>query len=197
MATKEELALQREELELEEKRATVEAIKLNNEKLRREADTERMAVANKHQQAKSKGASLLSNSPENRNKRIRRTCNHKMGGRGYGALQTGRGNFDQYAVSKVKLATGDVMIRCSRCRTVWVPPAESDYQNKAGKLDVENYQKALEIYNEAFNFPCDLVQGATLQMRYTDKVTGKAVNHEVTKRYVSGQYLYKPDADKK
>ena len=190
MATKEELALQEKEIELEERKLNIEAIKLNNAKLRREADKERMDALNLETQRASRGVSLKTQRPEERNKEVRRTCTHKMGGKGREGLLSGRGNFEQYAVSKVRLATGDVMIRCNRCRTTWLPPIQSDYVNKAGQLDTVNFEKAVDAYNEAFNFPCDLAMGGMPRRNWFRG--GKSINHEISRRYAAGQFVYEP-----
>lgn len=182
--TKEELELKERELAVKERELDLEAKKLSNEKLRRDADQFQMAKENEHQKFSSRGASLASQRPENKHAGIRRTCNHHMGGRNREAFVQGIGEASkQYCVSKVKLPTGDVMIRCNRCRKVWVPPLESEH-TKNGKLDKEAFNKAQEEYNEAYNFDCALDMIILPQYRWSRG--GKAINREVTHRFVKG-----------
>jgi len=182
--TKEQLEQQEKELELAERREALEARKLENAKLRREADKSRMDMENEAARNKSKGEALRSQRPENKHKEIRRTCNHHMGGKDRDSLIAGRGNTSKdYCVTKTKLPTGDVMIRCQRCRTVWVPPLESDFV-KNGKLDKEALQKAQDVYNEAYNFDSSLATIVLPQYRWSRG--GRPINREVTHRFVKG-----------
>jgi hypothetical protein len=120
--TKEQLELEERALALEEKKLAIEAQKLSNEKLRREADEHRMEKQDKAESSKRRGDALRSQRPENLHAAMRRTCNHHMGAKDHQAFVSGRGKTSEpYCVSKVQLPTGDVMIRCSRCRKVWVP----------------------------------------------------------------------------
>jgi predicted Zn finger-like uncharacterized protein len=181
--TKEQLEQQERELELEERKAALEARKLENAKLLREADKHKMEADGKAARDKRTGEALTQQRPENRFKAVRRTCNHKMGGKSRENLMTGRGNSDQYCVVKVKLPTGDVMVRCQRCRTVWVPPLEADYTVN-GKLNRDEFVKAQEEYNEAYNFETQLAMVVLPQYRWSRG--GKPVNREVTHRFVKG-----------
>jgi len=192
--TKEELDLVERELELEERKAALQARKLENQKLLREADAYRMEQENKEAQNRRKGEALEAQRPSNKFAAVRKTCNHKMGGKGRESLMTGRGNDAQYAVVKIKLPTGDVMIRCQRCRDVWVPAFEEDYyfgkdgkplaKDKGGKFDREAYKKAQDRYNEAYNFDTDLAMVVLPQYRWARG--GKPINREVTHRFVKG-----------
>jgi hypothetical protein len=192
--TKEELELEERKLELEERKEALEARKLENAKLRREADKTRMDQEDKANRDKNKGAALLTQRPDIKFKDVRRTCNHLMGGKGREALMVGRGNDSQFCVVKVKLPTGDVMIRCQRCRKVWVPPLEDEFilgrdgnklsKEQGGKLDKVAFQKAIDEYNIAYNFNTDLATVILPQYRWARG--GKPINREVTHRFVAG-----------
>jgi hypothetical protein len=122
---------------------------------------------------KRKGAFLQQQLPANAYKNIRRTCNHKMGGGDLMSLLQGIGDdAELYAVSKVKLFTGDVMIRCNRCRKKWLPPLESEYTTK------EALDAAWEEYNKALDFKNGLAMVITQQYRW--QKAGKDLNRQYT-----------------
>ena len=190
--TQQELELQERELALEERKADLENKKLQNAKLRKEAAEQAGKEQDRTNQLRSKAQTLESQRPENQFKEIRKTCNHRMGGKGRQAFLAGRGNDDQSAVVKTKLPTGDVMIKCPRCREIQLPPWDMDFyfgkdgkwlaKEEGGEFDKAKFQTATEKYNEWFNFRTDLEMVVLPQYRWARG--GKPVNREVTYRFV-------------
>lgn len=191
----ESLDQQERELALEERKVDLENKKLQNAKLRKEQLEAAMAEENKVNQLRSKAQTLESQRPENQFKEIRKTCNHRMGGKGRQAFLAGRGNDDQSAVVKTKLPTGDVMIKCPRCRTVKLPAWDMDFyfdkegkwlaKEEGGKFDKVRYQAAVDEYDEWYNFRTDLEMVVLPQYRWARG--GKPINREVTYRYCVGE----------
>lgn len=187
------LALEEKRLEIEERKADLEYKKLANVAARRKGDQDRMADENRHQNNLSKGKALVAQRPEVQYAEKRRTCNHRMGGKGRENFVQGRGSTnEQGCVVKTKLPTGDVMVKCPRCRSVYVPPWDANFyfgpdgkwkaREEGGVFSKEKFTIAQDRYNEAYNLPTDLAMVLTPQYRWSKG--GKAINREVTYRYV-------------
>jgi predicted Zn finger-like uncharacterized protein len=196
-----------EQLQYEERKQAVENQRLINEKLRHEADLVRQNQENWINERRQRGDALRQQQPENKFKAIRKTCNHRMGGKGRESFQQGRGgSSDQYAVVKTKLPTGDVMVRCQRCRTVWLPswPAmwwkdkgtgkylhtsvtsvrTNEELRKMATFDQAGFDASVAAYNEAYNFNTDLAMVVLPQYRWSR--SGKPIDREVTYRFAAG-----------
>lgn len=167
-----------------EREAALENQKLNNEKLRHEISVYKLAEAERKAQNKRKAQALFEQRPENKYAAVRSHCTHKMGGKGPAALLNGQGNAAQYAVSKIKLPTGDVMIRCPRCRTKWIPPDPEDFKSGKAKYNgvLMTLDEARNEYNRAYNFETENAMISLPQIRWSR--AGKPINREVTKRFV-------------
>lgn len=199
------LEAERLSLEVEQQKLQNEAIRLNNAKLVREADEVKRQEDYKADNLRKKGVALLSQRPENKHKEIRKTCNHFMGGKGRASFIAGRGDTREDAcVVKTKLPTGDVIIRCQRCRSTWVPPWEAmfykdknghslpvydktghliDFKAIGAKFDAVAFEKAQQEYTEAYNLPSNLAMVITPQYRWSRG--GRPINREVTYRFLN------------
>ena len=188
-----EIELLERELALEERKQDLENKKLQNAALRREADKGRMDDVNQHNRNKSKGKALHGQRPEVQFAEKRKTCNHHMGGKGRENFVQGRGNMqEQSCVIKTKLPTGDVMVKCPRCRETQIPPWDLNFyfgkdgnwlaKEEGGKFDKAKFQEATDKYNEWYNLSSDLAMVLTPQYRWSRG--GKPINREVTYRYV-------------
>lgn len=110
-------------------------------------------------QSLSRAQVLNQQRPEVKHAAVRLTCTHKMGGRNLGGLKAGLGDYDEYCVSKFKLPSGDIRVRCSRCRKVWLPPLRIEFPREV------DYDYAMIQYKKALNFPTDLAMFAAPQVR--------------------------------
>ena len=191
-----DLELQERQLAIEERKTDLENKKLQNAALKRDADKARMDDSNRNNQTKAKGQTLKSQRNENKFADVRKTCNHQMGGKGREALLSGRGSKnEQSAVIKIKLPTGDVMIRCPRCRAVTLPPWDMNFyfgpdgkwlaKEQGGKLDKEKYKAAQDKYNEWYNLSTDLAMVQLPQYRWARG--GKPINREKSYCFVRGE----------
>jgi len=206
---KDEVLTERErQLELEERAAALELRQLEISKLRREKATHELSEQDRQANIKQKGEALKAQLPHNLFRKIRSTCNHRMGnsGKPLADLAAGHGAGDQYCVVKTKLPTGDVFIKCQRCRTIWVPawpamwwkdrttgrylPAveaahmSSAELNKVATFDAASYKAAQDDYLKAFNFTTQLAPVILPQYRWAR--SGKDISREVTYRFLTG-----------
>ena len=188
MATRDEIEAKEKELEIQERIQALEARKLENAKLRREHARYELEQAEAASRNKNKAQALADQRPENKHAAVRRTCNHRMGGKGRESLLSGRGNSGQYAVAKIKLPTGDVMIRCPRCRMKWLPPNPSDFVDAKGQPKLHEYAgkamtfaQARDAYDEAYNFETESGMIGLPQLRWSRR--GQPINREVSYRF--------------
>jgi predicted Zn finger-like uncharacterized protein len=129
-ATFETLREREKQIELDERAAQVELRKLEIARLTREKAALELAEQDRAENSRRKGAALRDQLPCNRFKNIRKSCNHRMGSttrQPLNDLRSGLGGGEQYCVTKTKLPTGDIIVRCQRCRTVWVPAWQALY----------------------------------------------------------------------
>jgi predicted Zn finger-like uncharacterized protein len=167
-----------EQIQLEDARVELELKKATLRQRKQEVEKYENAEADRMSKAKDKGVALSEGVRSRR--KLQDKCNHLMGGGDRAALIEGKGKGNRYCVNKIKLPTGDVMVRCPRCKKVWVPPLESDYMVD-GKIDKAALKAAWDEYNKAFTFDNDLATVMTPQYRW--ERNGKPINREVTHRY--------------
>lgn len=156
---KSRLDMKKAKLEILEKEANLEDLqeRLADRKLKRAS---REAVYRGH------GANLLQD-------RLKKTatqnnCNHRKGGDGARGVIGGEGTDQQYAVLKHRMANGDIWVRCLRCAKTWKPPVKSMFKKE------EAYDKAMEVYNVALQFPTRNHTSSSQQFEwgYNDKKEG-------------------------
>lgn len=124
-----------ETLQLEEARAVAR----DREARRRHKESRRKAVE----------ASLVRD--RQNQERLQAGCWHKKGGKG--TAQMYMGNDANYAVVVNTLSHGTTIVVCQRCGYVWRPPEKLD--KKATVEERALYNKQLEEYRRALNFPTD------------------------------------------
>lgn len=188
MASRDEIEAKEKELEIAERIQALELRKLEAQKLRRENAQYALQQAELASRNKNKAQALADQRPENKYASVRRTCNHRMGGKGRESLISGRGNSGQYAVAKIKLPTGDVMIRCPRCRMKWLPPLPEQFQDAKGNPILHEYAgkamtfaQAQDAYAEAYNFETESGMIGLPQLRWSRG--GQPINREVSYRF--------------
>ena len=165
----------REQIELEAAKVDLETKRMLLEKAKQDVAEFANRKENKASQLKGRGRELAAGIRNRRAKQA--SCNHRQGGKGLKALQTGQGQDVNYSVAKHVLPTGDTMIRCSRCGKTWIPPLEADFVVN-GKLDKVAFKEANDEYIRAYNFPTQYETGSSNQIRWFRD--GKPISREKT-----------------
>jgi len=107
-------------------------------------------------------------------------CTHRKGGviqqRDMSVLTTG-GNSNQYAVIKHQMINGDMWVLCLRCTKIWVPPVKENFYFKEGrarcvapkdgKFSQERFDKAVQEYRDAVQFPTGNSPSASVPCKFT------------------------------
>ena len=129
-----ELEIQAKQLELLERQANLEDIKERLAEREMKRDQTRL-------KARTNGATLSSQARDR--KQIQDRCNHRKGGDGAHGVIGGQGHDQYYSVIKHTLANGDMIIRCMRCRKMWMHPIRSQYTSDNA------FDQAMNEYNTA------------------------------------------------
>jgi hypothetical protein len=111
------------------------------------------------------------------NKANQDRCNHRKGGNGVEGIIFGRGDDPQFAVLKHQFHTGDIWVRCLRCRKTWKPPVKDQFFFNAkgrvvapqdGKFSQEAFDRAEKEYKEALIFPTRNTMSTSHQFQWSD-----------------------------
>lgn len=194
MTDKEQLELEEKQLEIEERKENLRLRKLEGDRMQREAKQYELKDADRTAELQGRSKALESQRPENRFAAIQQRCNHLQGGWSLQALRSGTGDGDESTVFKVRLVTGDVMLRCQRCRGTWVQPYEPEFyfdkngsylaKEKGGKFDHKAYKRAVDEYNQIYNMRS---KSWIMEMpQFMWLRDGKPVNKEITRAYLRG-----------
>jgi acyl transferase domain-containing protein len=126
------LTTEREELELENLRFTVE--QQRSIRLQRTMQRERMA--------------LILRQNEDIEAQRRAQCKHRKGGKNKAGFLNGNDGY--YSVITNTYPDGRLVVMCSRCQSEWEKPAK-----ELRKTDPKLYRELLEEFQQAVNWPTD------------------------------------------
>lgn len=129
----EDLTLREREVALEKEELELELLRENVKKLREKQAAQRMS----HKQVEDALADFRI-----QQERGFAGCNHRKGGKNLEGAR-GRGADDKYAIIRHQLPIGDLAIICTKCRKVWLPPELAERMGLAP--DPEGYKEALNF----------------------------------------------------
>jgi hypothetical protein len=206
-STQEQLAAV--ELELKQKELQLKKVQLERElRLAEKTEQEVAEFDNKKENRtlELRGRARVLADQTNTRRNRQSTCAHRMGGNGLNDMFSS--TKPERSVVKFVLTTGEMVVRCTRCRKEWIPPLPADYL-KAGvvlkrkdftsedawvkalnaNIDRAAYEEANRQYIEACNFDNGGMAVGNFGVQFSWKRDGRDIAREKTHEICVGGKL--------